>query len=139
MLKIISKLGLNIIGGAALNLELDYSVPMETFIYFSNNQSLIDELQNQNFENLDNFNKWLHPSFITKKIPVAVISRPGYISSFTNSNKVPKLGKRIKPSKSKVIFLKKKPIWIFIKQKLLAVSSSEIRRLQYLNNMDAKK
>ena len=56
MLKIISKLGLNIIGGAALNLELDYSVPMETFSYFSNNQSLIDELQTQNFENLDNFN-----------------------------------------------------------------------------------
>ena len=56
MLKIISKLGLNIIGGAALKLELDYSVPMETFSYFSNNQSLIDELQTQNFENLDNFN-----------------------------------------------------------------------------------
>ena len=88
---------------------------------------------------LDNFNKWLYPSFITKKIPVAVISRPGYISSFTNSNNVPKLGKRIKPSKSKVIFLKKKPIWIFIKQKLLTVSSSEIRRLKHLNNMDSKK
>jgi len=56
MLKIISKLGLNIIGGAALNLEFDYSVPLDTFNYFSNNQSLIDELQNQNFENLDNFN-----------------------------------------------------------------------------------
>ena len=56
MLKIISKLGLNIIGGAALNLELDYSVPMETFSYFSNNQSLIDELETQNFESLDNFN-----------------------------------------------------------------------------------
>ena len=56
MLKIISKLRLNIIGGAALNLELDYSVPIETFSYFSNNQSLIDELQTQNFENLDNFN-----------------------------------------------------------------------------------
>ena len=56
MLKIISKFGLNIIGGAALNLELDYSVPIETFSYFSNNQSLIDELQTQNFENLDNFN-----------------------------------------------------------------------------------
>ena len=59
MLKIISKLGLNIIGGAALNLELDYSVPMETFSYFSNNQSLIDELQTQNFESLDNFNNQL--------------------------------------------------------------------------------
>ncbi len=56
MLKIISKLGLNIIGGAALNLELDYSVPIETFSYFSNNQSLIEELQNQNFENFENFN-----------------------------------------------------------------------------------
>ena len=39
-----------------MNLELDYSVPIETFSYFSNNQSLIDELQTQNFENLDNFN-----------------------------------------------------------------------------------
>ena len=56
MLKIISKLGLNIIGGAALNLELDYSVPIETFSFFSNNQSLIDELQTQNFENFDSFN-----------------------------------------------------------------------------------
>jgi len=56
MLKIISKLGLNIIGGAALNIELDYSVPMDTFKYFSNNQSLIDELQNQNFESLDGLN-----------------------------------------------------------------------------------
>ena len=56
MLKIISKLGLNIIGGAALNFELDYSVPIETFSYFSNNQSLFGELQNQNFENLDSFN-----------------------------------------------------------------------------------
>ena len=56
MLKIISKLGLNIIGGAALNFELDYSVPIESFSYFSNNQSLFGELQNQNFENLDSFN-----------------------------------------------------------------------------------
>ena len=31
-------------------------MPLDTFNYFSNNQSLIDELQNQNFENLDNFN-----------------------------------------------------------------------------------
>ena len=56
MLKIISKLELNIVGGAALNLEFDYSVPLDTFNYFSNNQSLIGELQNQNFENLNNFN-----------------------------------------------------------------------------------
>ena len=56
MLKIISKLSLNIFGGAALHLEFDYSVPIDTFKYFSNNQSLIEELQNQNFENLDNFN-----------------------------------------------------------------------------------
>ncbi len=56
MLKVISKLGLNIIGGAALNFEFDYSVPLDTFNYFSNNQTLIDELQNQNFENLGNFN-----------------------------------------------------------------------------------
>ena len=56
MLKIISKLELNIVGGAALNLEFDYSVPLDTFNYFSNNQFLIDELQNQNFENLNNFN-----------------------------------------------------------------------------------
>ena len=56
MLKIISKMGLNIIGGAALNLEFDYSVPLDTFNYFSNNQSIIDELQNQNFENLNTFN-----------------------------------------------------------------------------------
>ena len=88
---------------------------------------------------LDNFNKWLYPSFITKKMPVAIIARPGYWSSIINSNYSLNLGKRIKPSKSKIIFLKKKPIWIFIKQKLLAISSSEIRLSQNLNNMDPKK
>ena len=88
---------------------------------------------------LDNFNKWLAPSFISKKMPVAVIARPGYSSSLVNSNYSLNLGKRIKPSKSKIIFLKKKPIWIFIKQKLLAISSSEIRLSQHLNNMDPKK
>ena len=88
---------------------------------------------------LDNFNKWLYPSFITKQMPVAVIARPGYLSSIINSNYSLNLGKRIKPSKSKIIFLKKKPVWIFIKQKLLAISSSEIRLSQNLNNMDAKK
>ena len=87
---------------------------------------------------LDNFNKWLYPSFITKQMPVAVIARPGYLSSIINSNYSLNLGKRIKPSKSKIIFLKKKPVWIFIKQKLLAISSSEIRLSQNLNNMDAK-
>ena len=88
---------------------------------------------------LDNFNKWLYPSFITKQMPVAVIARPGYLSSIINSYYSLNLGKRIKPSKSKIIFLKKKPVWIFIKQKLLAISSSEIRLSQNLNNMDAKK
>ena len=88
---------------------------------------------------LDNFNKWLYPSFITKKMPVAVIARPGYSSSLVNSTNSLNLGKRIKTSKGKSIFLKKKPIWIFIKQKLLAISSSEIRLSQNLNNMDTKK
>jgi hypothetical protein len=37
MLKITSKLELNIIGGAALNLEFDYSVPLDTYNYFLNN------------------------------------------------------------------------------------------------------
>ena len=88
---------------------------------------------------LDNFNKWLYPSLITKKMPVAVIARPGYSSSLVNSNYSLNLGKRIKPSKSRIIFFKKKPIWIFIKQKLLDISSSEIRLSQHLNNMDTKK
>ena len=88
---------------------------------------------------LDNFNKWLYPSLITKKMPIAVVARPGYCSSLINTNYSLSLGKRIKPSKSKIIFLKKKPIWIFIKQRLLAISSSEIRLSQHLNNMDAKK
>jgi hypothetical protein len=56
MLKIISKLELNIIGGAALNLEFNYSVPVDTYNYFSNNQSIFDELQNQDFKSLENFN-----------------------------------------------------------------------------------
>ncbi len=86
---------------------------------------------------LDNFNKWLYPSFITKKIRVAVIARPGYSSSIMNSKQVLNLGKRIKSSKSKIIFLKSRPVWIFIKQKLLTVSSSEIRRSQHLKNMDS--
>jgi nicotinate-nucleotide adenylyltransferase len=88
---------------------------------------------------LDNFNEWLYPSLITKKMPVAVIARPGYSSSLVNSNYSLNLGKRIKPSKSKIIFFMKKPLWIFIKQKLLAISSSEIRLSKNLNNMDPKK
>ena len=85
---------------------------------------------------LENFNKWLYPSLITKKIPIAVIERPGYPNSLMNSKQIQNLGKQIKPSKSKIIFLRNKPVWVFIKRKLLAISSSEIRNLQTLKNTD---
>ena len=85
---------------------------------------------------LDNFNKWLHPNSIAKNMYVAVISRPNFFSSFLNTKKTTKLGKRLKTSKSKTIFLRKKPVWVFLKNKLLSISSSEIRRLQNINKTE---
>ena len=85
---------------------------------------------------LDNFNKWLHPNSIAKNMYVAVISRPNFFSSFFNTKKTTKLGKRLKTSKSKTIFLKKKPVWVFLKNKLLSISSSEIRRSQNFNKTE---
>ena len=77
---------------------------------------------------LDNFNKWLYPNLIAQNIRVAIISRPGYLSSFLNTSRVPNLGKKLKANKSRIIFHKKKPVWVFLKNKLLSISSSEIRK-----------
>ena len=77
---------------------------------------------------LDNFDKWLYPKFIAQNIHIAVISRPNFINSFLNTSKVPYLGKKLKPHKSRTIFDKNKPVWVFLKNKLLAISASEIRK-----------
>ena len=77
---------------------------------------------------LDNFNKWLHPNIIAQNIHIAIISRPGYINSFLNTSKVPYLGKKYKTHKSRIIFYKNKPVWVFLMNKLLFISSSEIRK-----------
>ena len=77
---------------------------------------------------LDNFNKWLYPNLIAQNIRVAIISRPGYLSSFLNTSRVPNLGKKLKTNKSRIIFHKKKHVWVFLKNKLLSISSSEIRK-----------
>ena len=85
---------------------------------------------------LDNFNKWLYPTSIAKNMYVAVISRPNFSSSFLNTRQTTKLGKRLKTSKSKTIFLKNKPVWVFLKNKLLSISSSEIRRSNNFNKTE---
>ena len=85
---------------------------------------------------LDNFNKWLYPTSIAKNMYVAVISRPNFSSSFLNTRQTTKLGKRLKTSKSKTIFLKNKPVWVFLKNKLLSISSSEIRRSLNFNKSE---
>ena len=85
---------------------------------------------------LDNFNKWLYPTSIAKNMYVAVISRPNFSSSFLNTRQTTKLGKRLKTSKSKTIFLKNKPVWVFIKNRLLSISSSEIRRSLNFNKSE---
>ena len=77
---------------------------------------------------LNNFNKWLYPNLIAQNIHIAVISRPGYINSFLNTSRVPNLGKKLRTNKSRIIFHKKKPVWVFLKNKLLSISSSEIRK-----------
>ena len=77
---------------------------------------------------LDNLNKWLYPNIISQNIHIAVIARPGYINSFFNTTIAPYLGKKLKSHKSRIIFYKKKPIWVFLKNKLLSISSSEIRK-----------
>ena len=76
---------------------------------------------------LKNFSRWIKPSLISKRMPVAVIARPGYCYVTTNSKETLFLGRRLKSSKSKTLYLKKKPAWVFIKKKLLAISSTEIR------------
>ncbi len=88
---------------------------------------------------LDNFNKWLYPTSIAKNMYVAVISRPNFSSSFLNTRQTTKLGKRLKTSKSKTIFIKKKPVWVFLKNKLLSISSSEIRKLPHFNKAEFQK
>jgi len=82
---------------------------------------------------LDNFNNWLYPDSIAKKMYVAVISRPNFSSSFLNTPIKNKLGKRLKNSKTKTIFLRKKPVWVFLKNRLLSISSSEIRKTHNFN------
>ena len=77
---------------------------------------------------LDNFNKWLYPKLIAQNIHIAVISRPDNKYSFLNTSKVPYLGKKYKTHKSRIIFYKNKPVWVFLKNKLLSISSSEIRK-----------
>ena len=82
---------------------------------------------------LDNFNNWLYPDSIAKKMYVAVVSRPNFSSSFLNTPIKNKLGKRLKNSKTKTIFLRKKPVWVFLKNRLLSISSSEIRKTHNFN------
>ena len=82
---------------------------------------------------LDNFNNWLYPDSIAKKMYVAVVSRPNFSSSFLNTPQKTKLGKRLKNSKNKTIFLRKKPVWVFLKNRLLSISSSEIRKTHNFN------
>ena len=82
---------------------------------------------------LDNFNNWLYPDSIAKKMYVAVVSRPNFSSSFLNTPQKTKLGKRLKNSKNKTIFLRKKPVWVFLKNRLLSISSSEIRKAHNFN------
>ena len=77
---------------------------------------------------LDNLNKWLYPNLIAQNIHIAVISRPGYLNSFLNTPRIPNFGKKLKTIKSRIIFHKKKPVWVFLKNKLLSISSSEIRK-----------
>ena len=77
---------------------------------------------------LDNFNKWLYPKLISQNIHIAVISRPGNINSFLNTSRAPNLGKKLRVNKSRIIFHMNKPVWVFLKNKLLSISSSEIRK-----------
>ncbi len=77
---------------------------------------------------LDNFNKWLYPNVIAQHFHIAVISRPGYINSFLNTLRIPYLGKKLRTNKSRIIFHKKKPAWVFLENKLLSISSSDIRK-----------
>ena len=77
---------------------------------------------------LDNFKKWLYPNIIARNVHIAVISRPGFINSFLNTSRVPFLGKKLKTHRSRIIFYKNKPVWVFLKNKLLSISSSEIRK-----------
>ena len=56
LLDMISKFEFNIHGAASLKTSLNYLVPIETYNYFYNNSSLLEEMQSQNFDSLDNIN-----------------------------------------------------------------------------------
>ncbi len=56
LLDMFSNFEFNINGAALLKTSLNYLVPIETYNYFYNNSSLIEEMQNQSFESLDSIN-----------------------------------------------------------------------------------
>ena len=56
LLDMFSNFEFNMSGAALLKISLNYLVPIETYNYFYNNSSLIEEMQNQNFESLDSIN-----------------------------------------------------------------------------------
>ena len=84
---------------------------------------------------LKSFNKWINPSKITKKMHIAVIQRPGYSKFIINGKDLIFLGKKLNSSKSKLLYLQKKPKWVFLKKKLLAISSTKIRHLNSINQV----
>ena len=84
---------------------------------------------------LKSFNKWINPSKITKKMHIAVIQRPGYSKFIINGKDLIFLGKKLNSSKSKLLYLQKKPKWVFLKKKLLAISSTKIRYLNSINQI----
>ena len=84
---------------------------------------------------LKSFNKWIYPSKITKKMHIAVIKRPGYSKFIINGKDLIFLGKKLNSSKSKLLYLQKKPKWVFLKKKLLAISSTKIRHLNSINQV----
>ena len=52
---------------------------------------------------------------------------------FDNLKLIRKNFEKINPSKSKLLYLNKNPSWVFIKKKLVAISSTEIRYLKSKN------
>ena len=84
-------------------------------------------------DNLLNFQNWLKPKEISKIFPVAVIERPSYSYTAINSIGAHVLGKRLLKTKKTIFNLKCKS-WIFVRDQLNYISSSEIRNNNTFSN-----
>ena len=123
---------------------LDLEKQNNLFISYKTVNFLLKKTRNCSFiwlmgsDILEQFSKWIRPKDISKKMPIAIIERPSYSSKIINKKITSLLGIKMEINKSNLLYLKKNKSWIFIKKKLISISSTEIRKLDKLNSKSKK-